>query len=696
MSIKTVNATIQMRRGLEQDFDADQMTAGEWAVSTDTKYVRMCFAPGIVVRMATYEGFEEDMKEVQKILKECQDIQVSVDAMTNLAEQHKNDSYTYARQSQSYAVGTGGVRPNEASDSAKYYYEQSRDISQTLSGALMAMGTVTFANLPELSDAGTGWMYNVSDQFTTTSDFKEGAGNAISAGSNVYKTADGKWDVLAGTPVTTVNGQTGNVVIEKNDVGLGNVDNTSDEDKPVSTAQQNELNKKVDKSGDDMSGTLNSTKTTGTHLSGNQGQAIINSKAAAGAYTMLDKLNSTNGYFTDGVYQGKRLFQYTAKSTVDAGTNNVTKSVTLLDEDGNSQFPGTVTAPAFSGNATSATALQTPRTINGVAFDGTKNITIPASLPAWDSSRFVIQKSYITQAGWYRIASGNVGASGTAEIKLNSSFTGYDTMSHDLILSWGGNTNKVGWTQISSSKTVYEVTKIRAVREFNSNLYIDIYYNTGSPYNLVVAQLFQQATINQYLSFQNPVLITTTYPDNTGSSSSTTMQTVLDLSSYDIKTKDIMGNNIYNSSGAITSSDRNLKNSISTIDKNLAESIIEGISPSSFKYNNGESGRTHYGIIAQDLEELIISLGIDPDKFAPLVKQFVYKYEELLDENGNAVVNENGETAMNSIIDEDADPTYYVRYEELIPFIIKYCQGMRAKINDLKNEISEIKSFINI
>lgn len=64
---------------------------------------------------------------------------------------------------------------------------------------------------------------------------------------------------------------------------------------------------------------------------------------------MLDKLNSTNGYFTDGVYQTKRLLQYTAKSTVDAKTNSVTKSVTLLDESGNSQFPGTITAPTFSG-----------------------------------------------------------------------------------------------------------------------------------------------------------------------------------------------------------------------------------------------------------------------------------------------------------------------------------------------------------
>lgn len=46
--------------------------------------------------------------------------------------------------------------------------------------------------------------------------------------------------------VSSVNGKTGAVVLNKNDVGLGNVDNTSDMDKPVSTAQQEALDEKVD------------------------------------------------------------------------------------------------------------------------------------------------------------------------------------------------------------------------------------------------------------------------------------------------------------------------------------------------------------------------------------------------------------------------------------------------------------------
>ena len=47
-------------------------------------------------------------------------------------------------------------------------------------------------------------------------------------------------------PVTKVNNQTGDVTLTKTDVGLANVDNTSDSAKPVSTAQQAALDLKAD------------------------------------------------------------------------------------------------------------------------------------------------------------------------------------------------------------------------------------------------------------------------------------------------------------------------------------------------------------------------------------------------------------------------------------------------------------------
>lgn len=49
-------------------------------------------------------------------------------------------------------------------------------------------------------------------------------------------------------PVRSVAGQMGDVVLDRSDVGLGNVDNTSDANKPISTATQTALNAKADAS----------------------------------------------------------------------------------------------------------------------------------------------------------------------------------------------------------------------------------------------------------------------------------------------------------------------------------------------------------------------------------------------------------------------------------------------------------------
>lgn len=50
---------------------------------------------------------------------------------------------------------------------------------------------------------------------------------------------------LTSAPVTSVAGKTGAVALDKSDVGLGNVDNTSDANKPISTATQTALNGKA-------------------------------------------------------------------------------------------------------------------------------------------------------------------------------------------------------------------------------------------------------------------------------------------------------------------------------------------------------------------------------------------------------------------------------------------------------------------
>src|SRR6056300_1728833 len=68
---------------------------------------------------------------------------------------------------------------------------------------------------------------------------------------------------------------------------------------------------------------------------------------------------------------------------VDNGTYNWTAR--NLYNSNNWEFRGTVTAPTFSGNATTATTLKTARTINGVSFNGSGNITVEPYISNYDT-----------------------------------------------------------------------------------------------------------------------------------------------------------------------------------------------------------------------------------------------------------------------------------------------------------------------
>ena len=242
---------IQMRRGAYAEFDPLKMKAGEWAVSTDSdtkkQQIWMCFAPGIVKRMGTVEDFNT---EIQRLIQNYLDgmaesvekAQESAELATSKAQEsavsasNAKASETKAKASETNAK-TSETNSAKSESEAQKYAEQAKEISESLSGALRPLGTINFADLPSTADANSGDMYNITGQFTTTTDFKEGAGNIIPAGSNVYLTIDRYWDVLAGTPVTGVKGakeayyRRGNVNITPTNIGAvaedGNISDTT-------------------------------------------------------------------------------------------------------------------------------------------------------------------------------------------------------------------------------------------------------------------------------------------------------------------------------------------------------------------------------------------------------------------------------------------------------------------------------------
>lgn len=101
------------------------------------------------------------------------------------------------------------------------------------------------------------------------------------------------WKPVPSAPVTSVAGRTGDVVVSKSDVGLNNVDNTSDANKPVSSATQTALNLKEDKSNKGLAGGYASLDDNGTipvsQLPNQSGSYIpITAKGVANGVAELD------------------------------------------------------------------------------------------------------------------------------------------------------------------------------------------------------------------------------------------------------------------------------------------------------------------------------------------------------------------------------------------------------------------------
>ena len=222
---------ITMRRGNPEDFDPTKMLPGEFAVTTGpdrkARKLYICFAPGIVKQLGTYEDFEDQIHDATSEIKQ-QYLTAFNDILAQI-EQDKNtaaDEYAYivsfkdslektyipeiansiaAAASSATAANTAQEAAATYKDNAKTYMDnaaayskEAKAAASSITGALKPKGTVNFEELPDLADADSGDMYNVSNEFVSTADYKDGGGITYPSGTNVYKTEDGMWDCLGG------------------------------------------------------------------------------------------------------------------------------------------------------------------------------------------------------------------------------------------------------------------------------------------------------------------------------------------------------------------------------------------------------------------------------------------------------------------------------------------------------------------
>lgn len=109
-------------------------------------------------------------------------------------------------------------------------------------------------------------------------------------------------------------------------------------------------------------------------------------------------------------------------------------------------------------------------------------------------------------------------------------------------------------------------------------------------------------------------------------------------------------------SAPITDSDRNLKYNI----EDISIDVIDKLRPVQYNLINGESDITHYGFIAQDVEQALKESGTTNGK------------------NGIVYYDESADTKERS--------NYALAYDELIPLLVKKCQELQREINRLKGE----------
>ena len=268
-----------------------------------------------------------------------------------------------------------------------------------------ALATKTYADTAASTAASTSLSSHASD----TTDIHGIADTSILVTTTGTQT-------LTNKTITTPSG------LVKSDVGLGNVDNTSDANKPVSTAQQTALDLKASLSGATFTGTVSGITKSMVGLANVDNTADASKPVSTAQQTALDlKANLAGPTFTGTVVLPSTTSVGDVSATELGYVNGVTSAIQTQLDDKLSKTGGTMTgAITLSGAPTSdlhaATKLYVDNVTAGINFHQAVHVATTSALLAD-----------------YNNGTGGIGATLTASanaawptIDGHSSFTQYD------------------------------------------------------------------------------------------------------------------------------------------------------------------------------------------------------------------------------------------------------------------------------
>ena len=238
-------------------------------------------------------------------------------------------------------------------------------------------------------------------------------GKVLTAGATAGSLS---WTAIPAAPISSVAGKTGAVTLVKGDVGLANVDNTSDADKPVSTATQTALNAKQDKNSVLFSGDLNDLTTTGLY---HATTALTNAPFAD--TTSQIRVSNFNGVIMQEWFNPNSLaYWYVREFAGGWGTWNKILSATGVTNDRvlvSSNNPGGVVSSNVSSTelnylsgVTSAIQTQLNNKAATTSIFGFKNHIINGNFDIWQRGTSQTMSGYGSDDRWVNL---NIGSTKT-------------------------------------------------------------------------------------------------------------------------------------------------------------------------------------------------------------------------------------------------------------------------------------------